>query len=60
MLERIIGAVVCLAILAAIGTRMLVAEKRRHSLFPDDGIVWNTAIEKRMTEARNGSADNQK
>lgn len=45
---RIIGAIACLAILAAIGTWMLVAEKRRHSLFPDDGIVWNTAIEKRL------------
>ena len=60
MVGRIIGAFLCLAILAAIGTAMLVSEKKRHSLFPDDGIVWNTAIEKRMTEARNGSADNQK
>jgi len=47
-MERIIGALLAIALLAAIGTWMLVSEKRRHSLFPDDGIVWNTAIEKRL------------
>lgn len=59
-MKEIIWAGITLAVMAVIGTWMLIAEKRRHSLFPDDGIVWNTEIEKRFREARNGSTDDQK
>lgn len=45
---QIIGVGITLAIMSVIGTRMLINEKRRNSLFPDDGIVWNTEIQKRL------------
>ena len=47
-MKEIIWAGITLAVTAVIGTWLLIAEKRRHSLFPDDGIVWNTAIERRL------------
>ena len=47
-MKEIIWAGITLAVMAVIGTWLLIAEKRRHSLFPDDGIVWNTAIDRRM------------
>lgn len=45
---EIIFSGIAIAVLSAIGILMTVSEKRRHSLFPDDGIVWNEAIRQRM------------
>ena len=47
-MAEIIFVAITLAVLAIIAAHLVVKEKRRHSLFPDDGIVWNTAIEKRL------------
>ena len=39
-----------LAVLAIVAILTIVKEHRRKGLSPDDGFVWNTAIEKRMSE----------
>ena len=51
MREIILTAIV-MALVGGLTAWVLVADKRRHSLFPDDGFVWNTEIEKRMSEER--------
>lgn len=42
---EIIGAGIALAILAAIATGMIVSEKKRNSLAPDDGYIWPDQME---------------
>ena len=51
-MREIVGVGILLAVLALIAVVLLVADKKRHGLFPDDGIVWNTEIEKRMKESK--------
>lgn len=49
---EIVGAGIVIAVLALIAVVLLVADKKKHELFPDDGIIWNTEIEKRMKESK--------
>ena len=42
---EIIGAGIALAILTIIGAYMIVSQKKRTSLFPDDGFVWPERME---------------
>ena len=51
---EIIGIAVTLLVLSGIGTGVAVAERRKWRLPEDDGIVWNTAIERRMGGELNG------
>lgn len=50
MIGNLIGAGLFIAGLSFIAVGMLVSDKKKHSLAEDDGIVWNTAIEKRMEQ----------
>ena len=49
-MKEIFWAGIALTVMAAIAIWLLISDKRRHSLFPDDGIVWNTQIEKRLRQ----------
>lgn len=51
-MREIVGVGILLAVLALIAVVLLVTDKKKHELFPDDGIVWNTEIEKRMKESK--------
>ncbi|MBQ7282625.1 MAG: hypothetical protein IJR16_07595 [Spirochaetales bacterium] len=42
---EIIGAGIALAILAIIGTVLIVSEKKRNSHFKDDGFIWPEHLE---------------
>lgn len=59
-MREIVGVGILLAVLALIAVVLLVADKKRHGLFPDDGIVWNTEIEKRMRRFENGETAEDK
>ena len=47
---QVIAIAVTLALLGTIMAVLLVKDHRRKSLCKDDGFVWNTTIEKRMSE----------
>lgn len=53
-MRDLIGAIIVLILAGGLTAWLLISEKKRHSLFPDDGIVWNTEIEKRMKRQRKG------
>ena len=44
-MAEIIFIAITLAVLAVIGICMIVSNRRKHSLFPDDGIVWPESLE---------------
>ena len=47
-MAEVICIALVLAIMALICAAMIAKDKKRKSLAEDDGIVWNTQIEKRM------------
>lgn len=53
-MRDLIGAIIVMILAGGLTAWLLISDKKRHSLFPDDGIVWNTEIEKRMKRQRKG------